>query len=239
MNTKLKCLLLDDELPGLAYLKMLCDQLPELEVVKAFNNPQTFLKEASSIDFDLCILDIEMPGMNGTQVASLLNKKPVIFTTAYKEYAVDAFDLDAIDYVRKPVQRERLQQAVQRAIRRIAGQPLQKTFVQLNTDKGKSLIFFDQLMYINTSDSDSRDKVAHFSDGGELTIKNMSFEKLQELLPSDRFCRVNKRELIAINIVQSFSYDEITTNVPTPAGPLKFSLTETFRADFQKVVATR
>jgi DNA-binding LytR/AlgR family response regulator len=219
---------------------MLCDQLPELDVVKAFNSPETFMKEVNNLEFDLCILDIEMPGINGIEVANRLNNKPVIFTTAYKEYAVDAFDLDAIDFVRKPVQRERLQQAVQKAVKRITGNSSQKAFVQLNTDKGKSLIFFDQLVYIIASESDSRDKVAHLSDGSGLTIKNLSFEKLQELLPSERFCRINKRALIAISIVQSFSYDEIITTVNTPTGqPLKFSLTETYRNDFLKSVGTR
>ena len=57
MNTKLKCLLLDDELPGLTYLKMLCEQIPELEIVKTFNNPEKLLAEISNIEFDLCITD--------------------------------------------------------------------------------------------------------------------------------------------------------------------------------------
>ena len=84
---------------------MLCEQLPELEVVKAFNNPEVFLSELPNLDFDLCILDIEMPQMNGMQVANLLNGKAVIFTTAYKEYAAEAFDLDAVDYVSKPIKK--------------------------------------------------------------------------------------------------------------------------------------
>lgn len=236
MNTKLRCLLLDDELPGLSYLKMLCDQLPELDVIKAFNSPETFMKEAGKLDFDICILDIEMPGMNGIEVASLLNNKPVIFTTAYKEYATDAFDVDAVDFVRKPVQRERLQQAVQKALKRVSVKDAQKNFIQLNTDKGRSLIFFDQLSYITTSDADSRDKVAHFKDNVDLTLKNISFEKIQELLPSDKFCRVNKREMIAISIVQSFSYDEIISTISLAGQPLKFSLTETYRSDFMKAL---
>lgn len=105
MNTKLKCLLLDDELPGLTYLKMMCEQIPELEVVKAFDNPEKLLAEMKNLDFDLVITDIEMPGMDGLSVANLLKDKMVIFTTAYKEYAVDAFDIEAIDYITKPVKR--------------------------------------------------------------------------------------------------------------------------------------
>ena len=140
MNTKLKCLLLDDELPGLSYLKLLCEQIHELEVVRAFNNPEIFLKEFPGLDFDLCILDIEMPGINGIELAALLNNKPVIFTTAYKEFAINAFDLDAIDYIIKPVKPERLQLAVNKAIQRINPEIREKKHLRLNTDKGIVLI---------------------------------------------------------------------------------------------------
>lgn len=233
MNTKLRCLLLDDELPGLTYLKMLCEQLPELEVVKAFNSPDIFLKEVPNLDFDLCILDIEMPAMNGLHVANLLQGKPVIFVTAYKEFAAEAFDLDAIDYVRKPVKKERLQQAIQKATSRINKSSSAKNFVQLNTDKGKALLFFDQVGYIKTSDSDSRDKTVQLLDGTILTLKNISFEKLLEVLPSDQFSRINKKELVAIKSVHFFSHDEITTSIPQPSGkPLVLTLSESYRQEF-------
>lgn len=230
-------MLLDDELPGLTYLKMLCEQIPELEVVKAFNNPKLFLAELPKLDFDLCIIDIEMPEMNGLQVANLLNGKPVIFTTAYKEYAAEAFDIDAIDYVRKPVKKERLQQAVSKAFNQLSGKSPKKHFIQLNTDKGKALVFFDQLCYVKIAESDSRDKVAILSDGSSLVLKNISFEKLQALLPSNSFCRVNKKELISLNIVQVFSFDEITTTLKDDFGKsLKITLSESYRNDFLKKV---
>ncbi|MBC7485311.1 MAG: DNA-binding response regulator, partial [Cytophagaceae bacterium] len=58
MNTKLRCLLLDDELPGLTYLRMMCEQIDYVEVVKAFNDPLKLVEEAGQLDFDICILDI-------------------------------------------------------------------------------------------------------------------------------------------------------------------------------------
>lgn len=115
MNTKLKCLLLDDELPGLTYLKMLCEQIPELEIVKTFNNPEKLLSDIPDLDFDLLISDIEMPGMDGLHLAEILENKLVIFCTAYKDYAADAFNIDAVDYITKPVKLERLQKAVSKA----------------------------------------------------------------------------------------------------------------------------
>lgn len=229
--------MLDDELPGLTYLKMLCEQIPELEIVKAFNNPQTFLKELSNLDFDLCIMDIEMPDMNGLQVANLLNGKPVIFTTAYKEYAAEAYDLDAIDYVRKPVKMERLQQAISKAKSKLGTTKEEKEFVQLNTNKGKTLIFFDQLCYLKVSEVDSRDKIIRFFDGAEMTLKNISFDKVLSLLPKKQFVRINKQEIIALKAIQVFTFDEIVTNIVLPSGQnLKLLLSETYRNEFlQKV----
>jgi len=237
LNTKLKCLLLDDELPGLSYLKLLCEQIPELEVVRAFNDPEVFMKEFPAIEFDLCILDIEMPGINGIQLAALLKGKPVIFTTAYKDYATDAFDLNAIDYLIKPVKPERLQQAVNKAIQRIIPENRPNTSLRLNTDKGIALLDISQLIYVRTSEIDSRDKIALLANGNNLHFKNISFEKLISLLPSEQFCRVNKKELIALNKVLYFSNDQITTSINLQSGkPLIIILGETYHNSFIKKI---
>ena len=215
---------------------MLCEQLPELEVVKAFDNPHTFLKELDSLDFDLCIMDIEMPGINGLQVANLLHGKPVIFTTAYKDYAAEAFDLNAIDYIRKPVKKERLQQAIQKVFNQIPVKTKAK-FFHINSDKGKALIFFDQLLYITVSETDSRDKVAHLAENATLVVKNVSFEKLLSLLPATEFVQVNKKEIIALKAVQAFSFDEITTTLSLGSGKsLKLVLSEIYRTEFLEKV---
>ena len=233
MNTKLKCLLLDDELPGLSYLKLLCEQIPELEVVRAFNDPEVFLKEFPELEFDLCILDIEMPGTNGIQLAEMLKGKSVIFTTAYKEYATHAFDLDAIDYVLKPVRIDRLQQAVQKAVQRRVQENKIRKYVYLNTDKGNSLIFFDQIVYIKTSEIDSRDKTTLLENGTVLQLKNITFERLISILPPDEFCRINKKELVALSKVLYSSKDQITTNIFFQSEkPMALALGETYRTEF-------
>lgn len=232
-------MLLDDELPGLTYLKMLCEQLPDLEVVKAFNDPNIFVKEVAKIEFDFCILDIEMPDMNGLQIANLLNGKPVIFATAYKDYAAEAFDLNALDYIRKPIKIERLKQAIDKARKHIGNSTEfnHKTYIQLNTNKGKAILFFDKIAYIKTSENDSRDKLARLFDGEEFVLKNITFDKLNESLPINDFCRVNKKEILSIKAVQVFSFDEITSNLINEQGKnIKFSLSENYRNDFlQKV----
>lgn len=211
---------------------MLCEQIPQLEIVKVFNHPEKLLSEASNLDFDLCILDIEMPDLNGIAVANLLQDKYIIFTTAYKEFAVDAFDLDAVDYITKPIKKERLEKAIAKVLERIEKRE-KKKFIRINTDKGKSVLFFDNLLYIKTSDADSRDKIAYLKDDSTLTLKNISYEKLQNQLPKSMFCRINKAEIIAIEIVKFFTHDEITTNITLPKGkPMILSLGLSFREDF-------
>ena len=237
MNTKLKCLLLDDELPGLTYLKMLCEQLPELEVVKAFNDPEKLLAEAPFLDFDLCISDIEMPGIDGLSLARLLKEKLVIFTTAYKEYAVDAFDIDAIDYITKPVKKERLQRAVLKALERFSKKAVPSRFISLNTDKGKTLLYFNQVVVIKTAANESRDKEVLLKDGTSVLLKNISFDTLLNELPESDFYRVNKKEIIAIKAVKFFTHNEITLSQNDQNDkPITVILTEKYRPGFLAVV---
>jgi DNA-binding LytR/AlgR family response regulator len=218
---------------------MLCEQMPELEVVKAFNSPQILLQEHESLDYDLLITDIEMPGMNGLQVADAVKGKAVIFTTAYKNFAVDAFDRDAVDYVVKPVKADRLYQAVLKVAGRIikpvaAEGPKQ---IQLNTDKGKALIVKDKIFSIVTSKIDSRDKIINLGDGSRITSKNASFEKLLEMLPPKDFCRINKTTVIALKHVRFYSHDVVTADITLPDGhPYTFVLSEIYRTDFLKKV---
>lgn len=237
MNTKIRCLLLDDELPGLTFLKMLCEQIDELEVVKAFNSSETLLNEWKSLDFDLLITDIEMPGMNGLQVADAIKGKAIIFTTAYKNFAVDAFDRDAVDYVVKPVKPERLRQAVQKVAARMIKPEEPVKQIQLNTDKGKALINTAKIFCVVTSAIDSRDKMLLLNDGSKITVKNSSFEKLLEMLPDAEFCRINKKAIIALRHVQFYSHDEITADIIYPDGKnFTFPLSEIYRNDFMKKV---
>ncbi len=211
---------------------MLCEQIPELEVVKAFNNPDVFLSEIPELDFDLCILDIEMPMISGIEVANLLQGKLIIFATAYKEFALEAFELDAVDYLQKPIKKERLQMAVQKALKRSQLQNPPKKYVQLQADKGKILLYFDKINYIKTASIDSRDKEVVMDDGSVIVLKNISFEKLLEFLPSTDFCRINKHEIIKLSVVQFFSADQITTNWIQKGKNVVLMLGNTYKNDF-------
>lgn len=233
MEKRIKCILLDDELPGLTYLKMLCEQLPELEIVKSYNNPSLFLSELNQHDFDVCLMDIEMPDINGLQLAQLLKGKHIIFITAYKDYAADAFDLNAIDYIRKPYNKERLQQSIDKL--KQANKTLKETTqtIQLNTDKGKVKLNLEQLIFVRASEIDSRDKRMHLTSERILNAKNISFDKLLEQLPADKFCRINKKEVISFDHVAHFSFDEISIYIDKEHSKImSLQLSEAFRKEF-------
>ncbi|MEI7488524.1 MAG: response regulator, partial [Chryseobacterium sp.] len=187
--------------------------MENVEVVKAFNDPKIFLNEIDNLDCNLCILDIEMPGMTGLQVAELISdSKKIIFTTAYKEYTAEAFDLNVVDYVRKPIKKERLIQAFEKA-KELVSVPQKKDFIEWNTNIGKTIIFTEQIAYIKTSEIDSRDKEIILNDGTTIVLKNLSFKSLLEMLPSKDFAQVNKKEIIALSSIKVFSTNEIITSI--------------------------
>ncbi|MBX3164462.1 MAG: hypothetical protein KF900_08275 [Bacteroidetes bacterium] len=105
--------------------------------------------------------------------------------------------------------------------------------MQLNTDKGKALLYFEKLLYIRASEIDSRDKIIRLQNGEEYAAKNITFKKLISVFPKHDFCRINKKEIIALKIIQAFSFNEITSNLKDNAGKnLKFSLSEIYREEF-------
>mgnify|MGYP002079435963 CR=1 FL=1 len=233
MSKKLNCLLLDDELQALSYLKMLCEQISSINVVKAFNRPDVFLSEIEHLDFDFCIMDIQMPYMNGLHVAQKLLGKPVIFTTAHIEFAADAFDVDAVDFVRKPIQLDRLIKATDKVIAYMTEKKSPNKFLKVNTSKGKYLLNYETISYIKSSQIDSRDKDVFMMDGTKVTIKNTSFENLLSKLPANNFCRINKAEIISLNLVSFFTADSIVANLSdTQGNKLTFSLSEAYRKGF-------
>ncbi len=216
---------------------MLCEQIPEVEIVKTFNNPEKLLTEIPDLEFDLLISDIEMPGIDGLHLAEMIQDKLVIFCTAYKDYAADAFNIDAVDYITKPVKLERLQKAISKAFERFNKPETAKKFIQLNTDKGKTLLYFSQIQYIKTSLSDSRDKTVLLTDGSFLNLKNVKFDTLLNELPEADFCRVNKKEVVAVKAIKFFNHNEIVLHhLEENNKNTTLLLSETYRSDFLKKV---
>ncbi len=225
----IKCVILDDELLAISYLKLLCEEIGDVEVVKAFNNPKVFLQEIDDLDCDICILDIEMPGLNGLQVAEFIKGRKIIFTTAYKEYAAEAFDLNVVDYVRKPIKKERLQQAFEK-VEKVLKDEEKNHILEWNTNLGKTVIFTSEIVYIKTSEIDSRDKEIILNNNTNITLKNLSFKHLSELLPQKYFVQINKKEMINVQHVKILSSSEIILDsISSDENTLKLNVSEVFK----------
>jgi len=239
VNFPIKCVILDDEILAISYLKLLCEQIENVEVIRAFNDPKIFLKEINDLDCSVCILDIEMPGMNGLQIAELISdSKKIIFTTAYREYAAEAFDLNVVDYVRKPIKKERLIQAFEK-VKEIHAHSTKKDFIEWNTNIGKTVIFTKQICYIKTSEIDSRDKEVLLKDHSVLVLKNLNFKSLLEMLPSKDFVQINKKEIIAISAIKVFSTSEIVTHIKINQDNfLKLNIGESYRNALLKALGS-
>ena len=118
---QLRTVIVDDEPLARKLLRALLEDIPGLELIAECKNGREAVEATQSLEPDLLILDIQMPGMNGFEVIKALQSDIMpmaVFCTAYQRYAVDAFDLHAVDYILKPVDGRRLQRAVQRALAR-------------------------------------------------------------------------------------------------------------------------
>ena len=121
--SKLKTIIVDDEPLALKYLRSVLADFSDIEVVADFRNGREAVLAASQINPDLMFLDIQMPGMNGFELIKALQSDVmpmVIFVTAFDQYALDAFDLHAVDYILKPLDPERVARAVERAVERLS-----------------------------------------------------------------------------------------------------------------------
>jgi len=116
----LRCLIVDDEAPARDELRFLLDETPGVQVVGAAATAAEAAVLIDNVDYDICFLDIRMPGESGLDLAARLAAQPeqpgprIVFTTAYPDHAVDAFELSAVDYLLKPFSAERLEQAIRR-----------------------------------------------------------------------------------------------------------------------------
>lgn len=146
----MQAIIVDDEPLALQRLERLLKEFNGIKIVKTFQDPRKALQFVSNQEIDIVFLDIDMPEVNGMMLADkLLHKKPdisLVFVTAYNEYAVEAFELNALDYLLKPVQKERLAKTLSRMLK---GE--QKPKIKQEVIETKMLCLFQHISYTNPS----------------------------------------------------------------------------------------
>lgn len=209
-----KCLLVDDEPLAIEVLKQHISVVEQLEVVGACNNAfkaMEFLKEQP---VDLMFLDIHMPRLSGISFVRTLQHPPkVIFTTAYKEYALDAFELDAVDYLLKPISLERFLRAVNKltqvAVKDPAAAPKppegQEGFIYFRADRKMVKLFYHEILYIESI----KDYIRIVRDGNPPLLVKQSITATEEMLPSNLFLRIHRSFIVAAQKITAFTNNDV------------------------------
>lgn len=206
MSRKIKCVIIDDELNAITVLKKKIERFfPPLEIIASFNDPSQVIEEHNDLVFDLLFLDIEMPNYNGFQLLDELkphHKFETIFVTAYNNYAVEAFQQNAMGYILKPVDNDDFIKTVIKALMRITESQVNTSTFNLDQNFGKKkvaiphngslqVLGFDQIYYVKADGSYSNFIT---TEGNFLLSKNL--KHIQEDVVGNNFIRINRSHLI-------------------------------------------
>ncbi len=217
---KFKCLIVDDE--PLAR-KLIQSHLSKVEVLEEVGVCGSAVESANFLrktNVDLIFLDIQMPELTGLEfVKSLKNPPAIILTTAYREFASEAFDLDVVDYLVKPISFERFLKGVNKFIStKESSKSLMvedsTSVIHIKSDRRIFLVNLTDIIYIESLDNYVK---IHFKDKWLVTHENIS--SLEKRLPSNGFVRIHRSYVININEVKSFSAESVhLTNKELPVG---------------------
>ncbi len=229
----IKVVAIDDEPLALKLVKGYIEKTPFLELTGAFDNPVDALGFISSSDVDLVMLDIQMPDLKGTELASVLSGGPkVIFTTAYEKYAIEGFRLDAVDYLLKPFSYAEFMKAVQKAEklielerRELPALEIKNDFLFIKSDYKIRRINFSEIHYIEGL----KDYVKIFLIGEKKPVLSLSTLKaLEARLPAEKFMRVHRSFIVNLDTVKVIERNRIVY------GDVRIPVTDQYRENFQK-----
>ncbi len=213
----LKALVVDDEAPARSELRFLLGEVGSVEVVGEAGNAAEALQLIKAIPYDVIFLDIQMPGLTGVQLAEALSAHPrppaIIFVTAHSEHAVKAFEVHATDYLVKPVEVERLKDAVSRLTPVAEQAPARVDRILVEKAGKKLLIAVEDILYIM-----ARDDYSYLHTQGERYLSTMSLASLETKLEHAGFFRIHRRYLVNLSCVKEV--------VPMYGGTLLLTLTD-------------
>jgi len=193
-------LIVDDEAPARSELRYLLAAHPEVEIAGEAASAAEALTLARDTAFDVVFLDVEMPGLSGVDAAALVRERrdppAVVFVTAHDRYAVDAFAVEAFDYLVKPVDPERLARAVERLRERTSENALPVEKIPVVSAGGTELLDFDQVHFVQADGDYSR---VHTYDRSYLCTASLG--ELEERLPAARFARIHRSYLVNLSKV--------------------------------------
>jgi len=229
------CIAVDDETPALYLVEDAIKKVPFLQLIKSCKNAFEATEVLQKETVDLMFLDIEMPGVNGIEFLQSLPTRPlVIFTTAYKKYALDGYQLDVIDYLLKPFTLDRFLAAVNKAAeyhhlklrdKDSAARTADSFFVHAEYSLTKIVV--SQIDYIESLKDYVKIYLAHEA---RPVITNLSMRTMEEKLPGGRFIRIHRSYIIPLDRIKTIRKNQVQTE----AG--QFPVSEHYRDNLFKAI---
>ena len=198
------CIIVDDEPLAVRLLESYVGKTPDLQLLASFTDSITAVNAIKAQKPDLLFLDIQMPNIDGMELAhSLPEETRVVFTTAFKEYAFESYEVNALDFLLKPIRYNKFLAAVEKA-RKLhqpapVAQPKQLNTVFIRVDGEWRNVPIDQITYVNGM----KDYVLFYLDNEpKALITHLTMKAVEDMLPKDRFLRIHRSYIIAVDKIQ-------------------------------------
>ncbi|MFT3680662.1 MAG: LytTR family DNA-binding domain-containing protein [Ferruginibacter sp.] len=237
---KITCLAVDDEPPALEVLKKYIHAIPNLELAGTCSNALEALTMLQQKNVDLLFLDIQMPQLFGTDLVRTLKNPPkVIFTTAFRKFAVEGFELDAVDYLLKPISFERFLKAVNKVMESALTMTeptalppeqavrLPDSFINLRADRKNLKVALDDILYIESL----KDYIKVVTSNRTIVTKQ-SISSIEEILPKEQFIRIHRSFIVSLNKIESF------TNEIIEIGKQELPISRMYKLEVNKMLHT-
>lgn len=226
----LTCYVLDDELHAIDIIKSYIAKTPNTELIGFNQNPLMALNEINSKLPDIAFVDVNMPHLSGIDCFNLIKKEvSIIFTTAYAQYAVDAFDRNAYDFLLKPVKYERFLQTILKVtdyrLQQSANARLYKddhVFIHTGLKGQMTRIEFDDILYI-----ESLNNYLVFHLKTEKHIVYITLKELIQTLPTDGFSRIHKSVIVNNSKIKTIESNQVIVNEK-----IRLNIGQAFKGDF-------
>ena len=214
-----RCLIVDDEPLARDVLRRYCAKLPVLDLVGECNNAIEAFMFLQSNEVDILFLDIRMPELLGTELLQTIQNPPkVIFTTAYKEYAWDGFELDAVDYLLKPIRFDRFLKAVNKALpgyenALVTSEPFESDrksgvdSIYLRIDRKQVRIVLDEIFYVESD----KDYIKVFTQD-KMYMCRQTISAIEAMLDKNEFVRIHRSFIVPINKIKSYTHELVEIN---------------------------
>ena len=209
MNT-INCVIVDDEPVARNVLETFVAKIPNLELVKSCKNAMEAFEVANQQKIDIFFLDINMPDISGLSLAKSINQKAkIIFTTAYREYAVDGFNLQAVDYLLKPISFDRFLQSIHKYFEgvsfidseiKIEKSVLKNDFIFVRSERKMIKINFDEIQYVESLSDYIK---IHSADKTITTRETIS--NIETKLPAKNFLRIHRSYIVNLKKMNSYT----------------------------------